>query len=141
MALGENLIMQGKFLEGLDYYLRYGNTPKNHDRFYDFLILSNKISLMTEEYQALFTLVDTSDFQPLFEFMIDGQYKKAEEFLNSQSPSDLRDFYMLLFDGNFNLVEGKLGNQGYIGYYVNKTNNMSTKPLQQILKMLKKQNN
>ena len=141
MVLGKNLIRRGKFLVGLDYYLRYGNTPSNHDRFYDYLILSNKISLMTEEYQALFTLVDTSDFQPLFEFMINGQYKKAEWFLNSQSPSDLRDFYMLLFDGNFNLVEGKLNNQNHIDYYVNKSNNISTGSLQQILKRLKRDNN
>ncbi|MBN4050991.1 MAG: hypothetical protein COA82_13510 [Alkaliphilus sp.] len=86
-------------------------------------------------------LIDTSDFQPLFKFMITGQYKKAEEFLNSQSPSNLSSFYLLLFDGSFNLVEGKLNNQNYIDYYVNKTNSMSSGPLQQILKMLKKQNN
>lgn len=141
MELGGNLIAQGKFLEGLDYYLQYGDTPTNRVRYYNYLILSNKISLMTDDYQELFKLVDTSDFEPLFEFMIKGQYKEAEDFLHSQKPSELNTFYTLLFDDSFNRINGDLYGHDCIEYYVNKTSSLKIGPLKQILKKIKKQNN
>lgn len=147
VRLGVNKIMNGKYSEGIEYLLEYGDIENEGDRYYDYFILGNQLDGLPLEIKEGIESNDQSDFEEMYKFIQTGAYEAAYNHLTAQEESDFKTFYQLMFLDAFNFdyvekpyekVEDHFQSVfDFTEYYRVETEKMSNQTLKDVLMFLK----
>lgn len=144
---GINTINRGKYSEGIDILLEYGDLENEGDRYYEYLILGNQLDHLPDEIKNNLGKVNRDSYKAFYQSIQNGSYEEAYKFLKQQAESPLKSFYHLLFMDAFNedYVDRPFTDSedhfqrmyGFSEYFRDETNKIQDLTLREVLMFMK----